>query len=253
MNLTMQLQHNKAHYELQLQLKTDSCENQIRMIKEDRENGARLFKEEKELLQSHIDQIEKEKQETSAMYKRKMEEAQKECDSEIEKLRQLQRESVRILKEDHEDAIKRIRQMKDNELEAAMSATAHTKTIESVLNLIEDNTKSLDGISQKVQMGHMVNLSEHEIQIRKKEESLKSKTFLKFNLFFFKIIDVLRLFWRHFVRIFAIFSYNFRIILRVFSYTFPLKLTQSYLATGLKYPHHLATSTSLVTVSSYFN
>jgi len=143
------------------------------MVKEDRENSARLFKEEKEILQNHIEMLEKEKQEVSAACKRKIDEALADCDQEIDKLRQLQRESVRILKEDHEDAIKRIRQMKDTELEAAMSATAHTRTIESVLNLIEDNTKNLNGISQKVHMGHMVNLSEQEIQVRKREEELK--------------------------------------------------------------------------------
>ena len=175
MNLNMQLNHNKAHYDLQIQLKTESCENQIRMIKEDRENGARLFKDEKDILQSHIEILEKEKHEMSNACKRKIDEAQTDCDQEIDKIRHLQRESVRILKEDHDDAIKRIRQMKETELEAAMSATAHTRTIETVLNLIEDNTKNLDGISQKVQMGHMVNLSEHEIQMRKKEESLKGQ------------------------------------------------------------------------------
>ena len=180
----MQLTHNKAHYELQLQLNTESCDNRLRMIKEDRENGLRLFKEEKEILQNHIDLIEKEKHEMTANYKRKMEDTQKECDQEIEKLRDIQRESVKILKEDHEDAIKRLRQLKDTELDAAMSATAHTRTIESVLNLIEDNTKNLDGLSQKVQQGHMVNLSEHEIQIRSKQENLKGN--LKASLYFTK-------------------------------------------------------------------
>lgn len=175
----MQLTHNKAHYELQIQLNTESCDNRLRMLKEDRENGLRLFKEEKEILQNHIDLIEKEKHEMTAVYKRKTEETQKECDMEIEKLREIQRESVKILKEDHEDAIKRLRQLKDTELDAAMSATAHTRTIESVLNLIEDNTKNLDGLSQKVQMGHMVNLSEHEIQIRSKEENLKGNYLIK--------------------------------------------------------------------------
>lgn len=173
-DLKMQLQHNKAHYELQLQLSKESCDNQIRMIKEDRENGLRLFKEEKEILQNHIDYVEKEKLEMSNVYKRKLEDTQKECDMEIEKLRQIQRDAVRVLKEDHEDAIKRVKQMKESELEAAMSATAHSRTIESVLTLIEDNTKNLDGLSQKVHMGHMVNLSEHDVQIRNKEENLKS-------------------------------------------------------------------------------
>ena len=173
-DLQLQLQHNKAHYELQLQLMQESCENRLRMVKEDRENSLRLFKEEKEMLQNHVDLIEKEKHEITAVYKRKIEDTQKESDLEIEKLRQIQRETIKTLKEDHEDALRRVKQMKETELDAAMAATAHTRTIESVLNLIEDNTKNLDGLSQKVQLGHMINLSEHEIQIRNKEENIKS-------------------------------------------------------------------------------
>ena len=171
----MQLQHNKAHYELQIQLIQDSCENRVRMIQEDRDNSARHFKEEKEILQNHINLIEKEKHEMSSVYKRKTDEIKSECDAEIEKLRQIQRDSIESLKLEHESVVTRVKKLKDTELSAAMAASTHTRTIESVLNLIEDNTKNLDGISQKVQMGHMMNINEHDIQLRNKEEQLKSK------------------------------------------------------------------------------
>ena len=174
-DLHMQLQHNKAHYELQIQLIQDSCENRLRMVKEDRENSLRHFKEEKDILQNHIDLIEKEKHELSNMYKRKTDDMQKECDMEIEKLRHIQREAIESLKHEHENVLNRVKQMKETELNAAISATSHTRTIESVLNLIEDNTKNLDDLSQKVQMGHMINMNEHEVQLRNKEEQLKRK------------------------------------------------------------------------------
>ena len=182
----MQLQHNKAHYELQIQLIQDSCENRIRMIQEDRDNSARHFKEEKEILQNHINIIEKEKHDMSNVYKRKTEDSKSECDVEIEKLRQIQREAVENLKVEHESVLSRVKKFKDTELSAAMAASTHTRTIESVLNLIEDNTKNLDGLSQKVQMGHMMNINEHDIQIRNKEEQLKrnlnSQNFLSMHL-----------------------------------------------------------------------
>lgn len=170
----MQLQHNKAHYELQIQLIQDSCENRIRMIQEDRDNSARHYKEEKEILQNHINIIEKEKHEMSNIYKRKTEDLKIECDSEIDKLRKIQREAIENLKNEHESVLSRVKKMKDTEVSAAMAATTHTRTIESVLNLIEDNAKNLDGLSQKVQMGHMMNINEHDIQLRNKEEQLKS-------------------------------------------------------------------------------
>ena len=170
----MQLQHSKSHYELQIQLIQDSSENRLQMIKEDRENSLRLFKEERESLQAHVDIIEKEKQQLSATYKKKTDDLQKESDLEIEKLRQIQRDVIDKLKQDQEDALKRVKYMKDTEIDAAMAATSHTRTIESVLNLIEDNTKNLDGLSEKVKMGHLINLNEQEVHIRNKAESLKS-------------------------------------------------------------------------------
>jgi Fas-binding factor 1 len=145
------------------------------MLKEDRDNSMRLFKEEKDSMQTHIDLIEKEKQQLAGVYKKKSDDMQKEFDMETERLRQLQRDTIEKLKQDHDDALKRVKYMKDTEIDAAMAATSHSRTIESVLNLIEDNTKNLDGLSEKVKMGHMINLNEHEVQIRNKEEYLKSK------------------------------------------------------------------------------
>jgi Fas-binding factor 1 len=169
----MQLQHNKAHFELQIQLIQDGYEERMRVMKEDRENSLKQFKEEKESLKTHIEVIEKEKQELASVYKRKMDENQHEYDSEIERLRQIQRQSVDKLKEEHDEVVKRIKKFKETELHAAMSATSHTRTIESVLNLIEDNTKNLDNLNQRVQQGHMINLSEAEVQLKNKQDELR--------------------------------------------------------------------------------
>jgi Fas-binding factor 1 len=169
----MQLQHNKAHFELQIQLIQDGYEERIQVMKEDRENSLKLFKEEKESLKVHIELIEKEKQELSFVYKRKADENQLEYDAEIERLRQIQRKSIEKLKEEHDEVINRIKKFKDTELSAAMSATSHTRTIESVLNLIEDNTKNLDSLNQRVQQGHMMNMSDVEVQVKSKQEELR--------------------------------------------------------------------------------
>ena len=151
------------------------------MMKEDNENSLNQFKESKQALQNHIDLIEKEKQEMANIYKRKTDDIQNECTMELDKLRHIQRDVIERLKEEHEQALNRVKHLKDTELDAAMAASTHTRTIESVLNLIEDNTKNLNGLSQKVQMGHMINLNEHEIQLKNKEEQLKCNFFIIIN------------------------------------------------------------------------
>ncbi len=171
----MQLHHSRAHNDLQIQLIQEGYENRIKMMRQDQENHLIHLREGKQALQNHIDLIEKEKQDMAQVYKRKSDEIQSECSAEMDKLRQIQREVIERLKDEHEQAISRVKHLKDTEVDAAMAASSHTRTIESVLNLIEDNTKNLDGLSQKVQMGHLVNLNEHEIKLKNKEEQLKCK------------------------------------------------------------------------------
>jgi Fas-binding factor 1 len=177
-DLHMQLQHNKAHYELQIQLIQDSCENRLNMMREDRDTYQRHFKEEKEILQNHIDLIEREKHELFSSYKKKSESKQDEFEYEMDRLKETHRQTLETIRTEHDDIVKRLKQMKDTEISSALSASTHTKTIEGVLNLLEDNTKNLDGLSQKVQMGHMMNLNEVEVQIRNKEQKLKSNVHL---------------------------------------------------------------------------
>lgn len=172
-DLKLQLEHNRSNYELQLKLIKESCDNQVHMLKQDRENSLKLYKEEKEILQNHIDIIEKEKLDLSNVYKQKLDDKHKEFDMEIEKLKKFHKIAIENLKEENEQIVERIKRLKETEISAAISANSHTKTLESVISLIEDNTKNLDNISHKVQMGHMVNLNEHEIHIRNKEEQLK--------------------------------------------------------------------------------
>ncbi|CAF0756317.1 unnamed protein product [Brachionus calyciflorus] len=172
-DLKLQLEHTKTNSDLQIQLIKDSCDNQVKMLKQDRENGLKLFKEEKEILQNHIDLIEKEKLDLSNVYKLKLDDKQKEFDMEIDKLKQLHKVALANLKEEHEEFVNRIKRLKENEISAAIAANSHTRTLENVISLIEDNTKNLDSISHKVQMDHMVNMNEHDLQIRNKEEKLR--------------------------------------------------------------------------------
>lgn len=169
----MQLQHNKTHYELQIKLTQESCDNRLQAMKEDKENMIKHYKEEKQSLQDQIERIERDKSETSANYKQKLDERQREFDAELDKMRQIQKETIENLKLDHEEVINRIRKLKDTEIDAALASRSHTRTIESAINMIEFNAKSLDEISQRVERGHLTNLSETENQIRKKENELK--------------------------------------------------------------------------------
>lgn len=171
----MQVDYLKTQYEFELQMLRDNCNNRLKIMKENVENNQKHFAEEKELLNKQIDIIEKEKYELIQLNRKKCEEIQKETNIEIDKLKEIHKQSIENIKYEHELTLKRIKELKNNEVDAAMSASSHTRTIETVLNSIQENTKNIDDLSQKVQINHMMNLSEKEAEIKLKEENLKCK------------------------------------------------------------------------------
>lgn len=172
-NLQMQIEYLKTQYDFELQMVKENCNNRIKLMKENLGNTHRHFEEEKDVLNKQIDLVEKEKFELMQLNRKKCEDIQKECNFEIEKIKEIQKKSIENLKYEHDLTIKRIKELKENEIDAAMTASSHTRTIETVLNSIQENTKNIDGLSQKVQINHMVNLTDKEAEIKIKEENLK--------------------------------------------------------------------------------
>jgi Fas-binding factor 1 len=172
----MQIEYLKTQYDFELQMVKENCNNRLKLMKENLENTHRHFEEEKDVLNKQIDLVEKEKFDLMQLNRKKCEDVQKECNFEIEKIKEIQKKSLENLKYEHDLTIKRIKELKENEIDAAMTASSHTRTIETVLNSIQENTKNIDGLSQKVQINHMVNLTDKEAEIKIKEENLKCKT-----------------------------------------------------------------------------
>lgn len=152
----------------------ENFESRLSLI---RENSKRQLQDEKELLNEHIELLEKGRHEMMQQHRKKYDELQKECNAEIERLKEVQKRAIDNLKSEHDEIVKRIRELKDNEVDAALAASAHTRTIENVLTSIQENTKNIDTLSQKVQINHIMNLSEREVELRTKEENLKCNNF----------------------------------------------------------------------------
>ena len=165
--------NEKSQYDFELQMVKENCNSRLKLMKENLDNTHRHFEEEKDILNKQIDLVEKEKFELIQINRKKCEEIQKECNLEIDKLKEIQKKSIENLKYEHELTIKRIKELKENEVDAAMTASSHTRTIETVLSSIQENTKNIDGLSQKMQINHMVNLTEKEADMKIKEENLK--------------------------------------------------------------------------------
>jgi Fas-binding factor 1 len=171
--LTSHYEQMKENYDLQSSLLKESYENRINMLRNNFETIKKHYETEKELFNKQIELIEKEKQDLVIAQRKKHDDLIRETNIENQRLKDLQKTLFDDLKNEHEQALKRMKELKVNEVDAALSASSHTRTIETVLNSIFENTKNIDSLSQKVEINHMMNLSEKETEIRLKKDHLK--------------------------------------------------------------------------------
>ena len=164
----------REHYESQIRMIKENHESKIRLMHENHENLMSYLQKENQTLKTQIELQETEKQELIATHKKKLNEAKLEYENELEKIKELQTISIRNLKREHEEVLDALKKMKANELEAALSATSHTRQIESVLSKIDDNARYLNGISQIIEKNQINGIADAEHNIKQKESQLKS-------------------------------------------------------------------------------
>lgn len=185
--LNMQLSHQKSHYESKITLTNETCEERIKMMREDRDTLVRHHNEAKSALQTQIDMLSKQKNEIAVTSKQKLDEREREFETDLEKQRQSYRESIDRLKADYQEQIERLKRSHEAEKRSMMELGHQSNTIENVVGMIEGQARSLNEMQMKVERGHASNLREVEVQLRAKEELLKGD--LKFC--FFKLFSIL--------------------------------------------------------------
>ena len=97
----MQIEYLKTQYDFELQMVKENCNNRLKLMKENLENTHRHFVEEKDVLNKQIDLVEKEKFEIMQLNRKKCEDIQKECNFEIEKIKEIQKKSRKLTLEEY--------------------------------------------------------------------------------------------------------------------------------------------------------
>uniref|UniRef100_A0A2I3HL35 Fas binding factor 1 n=1 Tax=Nomascus leucogenys TaxID=61853 RepID=A0A2I3HL35_NOMLE len=107
-------------------LETSYQQREERLRRENEELSARYL--------SHCQEAEQARAELTAQHQRRLAAIAQEKDQEMERLRELQRASILDMRRDHEEQLQRLKLLKDREVDAATSATSHTR--------LEDHLKS---------------------------------------------------------------------------------------------------------------
>uniref|UniRef100_A0A2K5C5Y4 Fas binding factor 1 n=1 Tax=Aotus nancymaae TaxID=37293 RepID=A0A2K5C5Y4_AOTNA len=137
----------------------------------------RLQRENEELSArylSHCQEAEQARAELTAQHQRRLAAAAQEKDQEMERLRELQRASILEMRRDHEEQLQRLKLLKDREVDAATSATSHTRSLNSIIHQMEKFSSSLQELSSRVEASHLTTSQERELGIRQRDEQLRA-------------------------------------------------------------------------------
>nr|XP_058970698.1 fas-binding factor 1-like isoform X2 [Pocillopora verrucosa] len=117
--------------------------------------------------------LETEKADIRAANNRKLSMLETAKNNEIETLKDLHRRAMEQLRHEHEDEMAHLRRLKEQEVSAATSAHAHTKSLQSLMDHVLNSTREVSDLRQKIEVTHKSGLEERELSARARDDYLK--------------------------------------------------------------------------------
>uniref|UniRef100_A0A663NFI6 Fas-binding factor 1 C-terminal domain-containing protein n=1 Tax=Athene cunicularia TaxID=194338 RepID=A0A663NFI6_ATHCN len=134
----------RQRHQEDLELLDSTHRSQVKMLEETcRQREQRLRQEKEQLVAQLLGQRQEAEQERAELLAQHL--------AELERLRELQRVSVRELRREHEQQLQQLKCLKDQEIEAVISATSHTRTLNGVVDQMEKFYGTLCDVLQKVE------------------------------------------------------------------------------------------------------
>ncbi|XP_030779859.1 fas-binding factor 1 isoform X4 [Rhinopithecus roxellana] len=155
-----------AHRSRIKMLETSYQQREERLRRENEELSARYL--------SHCQEAEQARAELTAQHQRRLVATAQEKDQEMQRLQELQRASILEMRRDHEEQLQRLKLLKDREVNAATSATSHTRSLNSIIHQMEKFSSSLHELSSRVEASHLTTSQERELGIRQRDEQLRA-------------------------------------------------------------------------------
>ncbi|XP_008511530.2 fas-binding factor 1 isoform X2 [Equus przewalskii] len=147
-------------------LETSYQQREERLRRENEELSAQYL--------SHCQEAEQAQAELTVQHQRRLAAAAQEKDQEMERLRELQRASILEMRKDHEEQLRRLKLLKDREIDAVTSATSHTRSLNGIIDQMEKFSSSLTELSSRVEASHLTTTQERELGIRQRDEQLRA-------------------------------------------------------------------------------
>ncbi|XP_021096682.1 fas-binding factor 1 isoform X3 [Heterocephalus glaber] len=146
-------------------LETSYQQREERLRRENEELSAQYL--------SHCQEAEQARTELTAQHQRRLAAAEQEKVQEMERLRELQQASIMEMRKDHEEQLQRLKLLKDREIDAVTSATSHTRSLNGIIEQMENFSSSLNELASRVEASHLTTSQERELGIRHRDEQLR--------------------------------------------------------------------------------
>ncbi|XP_050390456.1 fas-binding factor 1 homolog [Patella vulgata] len=172
------LDGTKRRYEEEIIAVETSFRNRMRILEESNsKKESRLREENEQLMQQHLTrvrQMEEEKAELANQNYSKLEELERQRAKDVETIKEQHRISFSILKREHEEAIERLKEAKNLEINAVANANDTSRSLTAVVEQIQTSAKDIGSLQSQVESIHRSGLDEREISLKAKDEQLKS-------------------------------------------------------------------------------
>ncbi|NWH56962.1 FBF1 factor, partial [Geococcyx californianus] len=136
----------------------------------------RLRQEKEQLMAQLVSQsrdAEQARAELQAQHQQRLATLEQQNALELERLRELQRTSVQEMRKDHEEQLQRLKQLKDQEIDAVTSATSHTRSLNGIIEQMEKFSSDLHNLSHKVEAMHHSTSQELAMGAWQRDQQLK--------------------------------------------------------------------------------
>ncbi|NXI69349.1 FBF1 factor, partial [Anseranas semipalmata] len=171
------LESLQQRHQEDLDLLESAHRSQIKVLEETYAQREERLRREKEQLAAQLlsqsQDAERARAELMAQHQQRVATLEQQSARELERLRELQRSSVQEMRKDHEEQLQRLKQLKDQEIDAVTSATSHTRSLNGVIEQMEKFSSDLHNLSHKVEATHHTTSQELAMGARQRDEQLK--------------------------------------------------------------------------------
>ncbi|BFZ02757.1 hypothetical protein BsWGS_05795 [Bradybaena similaris] len=171
------LESTRRRYEEEMLAVEISYKNRLQILEDsNKRREARLREDNEGLMQQHLSkirQLEQEKSDLIASQYHRMEDLERQKADDLEKMREQQRLTIAALKRDHEEALERLANAKNQEINMVANANDTSKSLTAVVQQIQNNARDLEELQVKIQSWNKQGLDEREISLRSKDEQLR--------------------------------------------------------------------------------